>query len=54
MQPLKNHFNHQARQRNSDIIVLWILLLLLIARYRQLQSDIAYKARNTPPAFRPR
>jgi hypothetical protein len=55
MQTLKNHFNYKARQRNIDIIVLYMLLLLLIAKYDQLKSDIAYKVRNTPrPTFRPR
>ncbi len=54
MQTLRDHFNYQARQTYLDLLVLWFLLLLLIARYRELESDIAYHARKLPPSFRPR
>ena len=54
MQTLKDRFNYQARQTYLDLLVLWFLLLLLIARYQELESHIAYQARKLPPSFRPR
>ena len=50
MQTLKDRFNSQARQTYLDLLVLWWLLFLLIAHYRRMEREFAFKPR---PTFRP-